>query len=317
VLFKSTAVSQVYGLSASPHKKREILIGCQDLSSFYYTGKEWLNLGTLYGDGGQCILTDSIKLVMQNGRIQQANENLYKWRLVQMPFRADRLNYPIKLSNDGKTLYGCDHYLWRKEKRWKNISKDLGKNDTKIQAFDLHEGRYENTFLLAKDQPTWATGEGLKGRLFIGREKDNQVSWEDITKNLGILAWRSISDVIIDQDNPDRIWVCLYGYDEQFREKVYESKDGGKTWKNISDGLPNLNTFSISQISESSGALLLGTEGGLYFRNDKLNTWVQLKGDMPNIIVRDICVQRSHKRVYLGTYGSGVWELKLNRYLRK
>jgi len=311
-------VTQIYGIACSQHNKKELLIGCQDLSSFYHKDDQWTNLGRLYGDGGQCLLGDSIKVVMQNGRFQTAKENIFDWDMVQMPFRTDRLNYPIAFGEDENIIYATDHHVWKKDGRnWENLTQELGQHATKIQAMSVFYYEGNAIYLIAKDQPTWALNDGLKERLFLGIGDGQNIEWKDITVKLPILAWRSVSDVLIDPENPYKMWVSLYGYDDYGPEKVYESSDRGETWTNISEGLPNLNTFSIAKISKSKDGLLAGTEGGLYFRNDKIGHWVKLKGKMPNVIVRDLALQERHKRLYIGTYGNGAWELKLARYLRK
>ena len=114
------------------------------------------------------------------------------------------------------------------------------------------------------------------------------------------------------------MWVSLYGYDDgETREKVYHSTDGGMTWKNISEGLPNVNTYCILYIPKSSGGVLLGTDEGVYFRNDHRDDWFHLKGEMPDLMVRDMDVQIDERKVYLATYGNGVWELGLRKWMRK
>lgn len=313
------AITQIYGISCSSNNERELLIGCQDLGNFYFDGMNWTNLGTIYGDGGECLIGKERNYVMQNGHLRSSKNNIQRWDNVPMPFRPDRLDYPIMHGRSEAELLAADDHVWRMSGReWENLSADAGKHFTKIKAMSHVSQGLREVILMGKDQPTWSPGEGLKGRLFVGVKDDSLWQWEDITSRLGILAWRSVGDVLIDPDDPNNMWVSLYGYDDgPNREKVYFSNDGGVSWVNISEGLPNLNTYCMLYIPESSNGVLLGTDDGVYFRNDRRDTWLKLSGRMPNLMVRDMDVQVDHKKVYIATYGNGVWELKLRRFLRK
>ena len=313
------AVTQIYGIACSPENEGELLIGCQDLGNFHFDGQRWTNLGTLYGDGGECLLGKDLMYVMQNGHLRRSNGDLKRWRNVQMPYRPGRLDYPILFGSSEDQLLTADDHVWSlQDNSWENLSRTVGRHFTKIKAMSHYSGRGGQKILIGKDQPTWSPNKGLKDRLFIGQLKDSVWEWADITANLGILAWRSVGDVLIHPEDPRRMWVSLYGYDDgETREKVYHSTDGGMTWKNISEGLPNVNTYCILYIPKSSGGVLLGTDEGVYFRNDHRDDWFHLKGEMPDLMVRDMDVQIDERKVYLATYGNGVWELGLRKWMRK
>jgi photosystem II stability/assembly factor-like uncharacterized protein len=318
---KGLTITQVYGIASSPLKEQHLLIGCQDLSSFHFDGNRWINIESIYGDGGQCLYGDSLMLIMQNGRLNESSGDLSKWNSLHTPYRANRLDYPLQFFYENEqAILATDDHIWLKEpkERWKSISQDLGVHSTKIVAMDHLKTGEESVFYIAKDQPTWGDGEALTGRFFKGIIRGDSGSWVDITNKLPILAWRHITDIQIDPDDVEHVWVCLYGYDDHHgRFKVFESKDGGESWQNVSNGLMNFNTFDLIYVPNSSNGLFLCTEGGLYFRNDYLNDWVKIKGDMPNLMLKHAAIQIDHKKLYLGTYGGGVWELKLNRYLRR
>ncbi len=55
--------------------------------------------------------------------------------------------------------------------------------------------------------------------------------------------------------------------------------------------------------------LFAGTEFGLYFTKDGGSTWIQLKGGLPTIAVRDIAVQQRENDLVLATFGRGFYIL--------
>lgn len=312
------SVTQIYGIAAHPSQKGELLIGCQDLGNFLYRDG-WTNFGTIYGDGGECLFANNRMYVMQNGQIRASTQDLKRWEMVPMRFSPNRLHYPLfPGSLETELLVGDDNVLTYANRTWENRSPGLGKHFTKIRALSVHTVADTSYVLLAKDQPTWSVDSGLRERLFRGKFWNGGDAWEDITDHLPILAWRSVSSIVQDEDDPNHFWVSLYGYDDDYgRFKVFESRDNGTSWINYSEGLPNYGTYVMQHNGGKRDGLFLGTDGGVYFRNNQMDEWVKLKGEMPAHMLRDFALQRQYKRLYIATYGNGVWELKLPRYLRK
>ncbi len=67
----------------------------------------------------------------------------------------------------------------------------------------------------------------------------------------------------------------------------------------------NLDAGTINSIYRNSSKTWLATERGVYYLEDETNSWVDYSSDLPNCEVKDIKV--IDKRVYVGTYGRGVW----------
>ncbi|MCB9246177.1 MAG: hypothetical protein H6606_07060 [Flavobacteriales bacterium] len=311
-------VTQIYGIDAHSSEKRKLLIGCQDLGNFIYDGN-WTNLGTVYGDGGVCLFGNGQMYIMQNGHLRSSRGDISRWDMLQMPYSANRLHYPLVSGVLGaELLVGDDDVLTYSERKWYNRSRTLGRHFTKIRALSVYESGDTAFALIAKDQPTWALDSGLRDRLFLGKFWEGGDTWADITAKLPILAWRSVSSICRDPNDARHIWISLYGYDDEYgRFKVFQSWDGGENWENYSEGLPNYGTYVLLPNGGRKSGVFLGTDGGLFFRNSKLDQWVQINGAMPDMMVRDLAMQRQFKMLYIATYGNGVWELKLPRYLRK
>ena len=98
---------------------------------------------------------------------------------------------------------------------------------------------------------------------------------------------------------------------------VFKTTDRGETWTDASEGLPGYNTYEIVHIDGSQEALFLATDGGIYFRNHRSNKWVRMKGKMPEIMVKSIAINYKRRRLIVGTYGNGIWEMKIPRRMFK
>jgi len=67
--------------------------------------------------------------------------------------------------------------------------------------------------------------------------------------------------------------------------------------------------YSVIQDHVNGDLLFAGTEFGLFFTVDGGRNWVQLKGGMPPIQVRDMTVQRRENDLVLATFGRGFYIL--------
>ena len=95
-----------------------------------------------------------------------------------------------------------------------------------------------------------------------------------------------------------------------FKPYVVRSEDRGKTFTSITGDLPTrMDAFSIVQDHVNSNLLFVGAEFGLFFTVDGGQHWVQLKGGLPTIQVRDLAIQKRENDLVLGTFGRGFYVL--------
>ena len=89
-----------------------------------------------------------------------------------------------------------------------------------------------------------------------------------------------------------------------------KTTDRGKTWTNISAGLPqNGPVMSIAEDFVNPKLLFAGTEYGLYFSIDGGDKWTRLRGGLPTIEVRDMVIQKRESDLVLATFGRGFYVL--------
>ncbi len=127
--------------------------------------------------------------------------------------------------------------------------------------------------------------------------------WTNITARLPVNA-AQISGVAVSALNERVAFVTFSGYSKG--NKVYETSDGGKTWMNISGTLPNVPVNCIIYHNNGKDALYIGTDIGVFFRDNTMNDWIPFRNGMPNVIVRDLEITRNKIRV--ATFGRGIWQ---------
>ncbi|MEM9837049.1 MAG: T9SS type A sorting domain-containing protein, partial [Bacteroidota bacterium] len=118
-----------------------------------------------------------------------------------------------------------------------------------------------------------------------------------------------ISDLEVSPTNANTVYVTVPGYING--SKVFRSTNAGASWTNISGSLPNVSTDAIETYRNQPNGLFVGTDAGVYYRDDNLSDWVEY-GQIPHTRVDDIEIQYSAKKIRIGTHGRGVLEATIN-----
>ena len=93
---------------------------------------------------------------------------------------------------------------------------------------------------------------------------------------------------------------------------VYRTRDYGKTWTRIVNGLPeNQPSGSFARFvrgdTQRKGLLFAGTESGVFVSFDDGDDWQTLQQNLPNTSVRDAVIKDND--LVVATYGRGFWSL--------
>lgn len=138
------------------------------------------------------------------------------------------------------------------------------------------------------------------------RSNDYGDTW---TRLSALTVARAISSVAAAYDNPDHIVVTISGYSSN--EKVFETRDGGQSWSNLSSGLPNVPVNCVTIEDNSEHSIYIGTDIGVFYRDDLSSGWTRFNADLPNVIVNDLEINYINRKLRAATYGRGVWETPL------
>ena len=95
-----------------------------------------------------------------------------------------------------------------------------------------------------------------------------------------------------------------------FKPYILKSEDAGNSWESISSNLPERGSvYTIAEDHINPDLLFAGTEFGVFFTNDGGKNWVQLKGGLPTIAIRDIEIQKRENDLVLASFGRGFYIL--------
>ena len=91
--------------------------------------------------------------------------------------------------------------------------------------------------------------------------------------------------------------------------QVLKSIDGGLNFINFSTGLPAIGKNCIvHQGRNTNNPLYLGTNLGVYYRDDSMTSWQPFDINLPNVSVRDLELNLEDAKLVAATYGRGVWQ---------
>jgi photosystem II stability/assembly factor-like uncharacterized protein len=227
---------------------------------------------------------------------------------------------PIAIGiHDPSELYFCGNRIFRSRdegQSWTAVSPDLTRNDpAKLKpsggpiTLD-HTGVevYCTVFAFAESPVQaglfWAgTDDGL-----VHVSRDHCETWQAVTP-AELPEWSLVS--IIEPSHHDAAVAYLaanrYKLDDR-RPYLMRTRDGGQTWKRITDGLPDDEyTRVVREDPEVPGLLYCGTERGVYVSFDDGDHWRPLNLNLPVVPVHDLAVKGSD--LVAATHGRSFWIL--------
>lgn len=235
---------------------------------------------------------------------------------------------PLVLSPHKHTrLYFAANVLFKSEdmgNSWEKISGDLTRqlDRDKIEVM----GKIWSADAVAKNKSTSYYGNIIalnesplkEGLIYTGSDdglinvtEDGGKNWRKIEKFSGVPERTYVNMIIASYHDVNRVYASFNNHkNADFKPYLLRSDDAGKTWKSIAGNLPERGSvYSIAEDHVNPNLLFAGTEFGIFFTVDGGNKWIQLKGNMPTIAIRDIDIQRRENDLVLGTFGRGFYIL--------
>lgn len=124
----------------------------------------------------------------------------------------------------------------------------------------------------------------------IFKSQDGGMNWEDVSQAEGPANFGFA--IVMDQENPDRAWV-IPGISDEIRVAVRQSlcvcrtEDGGKTWTDFREGLPQDSSFDIvyrHALARKGNTLAFGTTtGNLFLSENDGESWSALHHSLPMV----------------------------------
>lgn len=117
--------------------------------------------------------------------------------------------------------------------------------------------------------------------------------------------------VAVSNTDPNVVFVTYSGYSAA--NKVFKSTNGGASWTNISTGLPNVpvNCVVFQNGAAGGDGIYIGTDIGVYYRDNSTNAWIDFSQGLPNCSVTDLEIYYATNRLRAATFGRGTWDSDL------
>ena len=218
-----------------------------------------------------------------------------------------------------RKLYFSSNMLWQTVnggRSWDQISPDLTRKTWEIPK---NVGVYSS---LPEAQPTqrgviytiapsyldertiWVgTDDGL-----IHVTRDGGRTWNDVTPP-ALTPWSKVSIMDASHFDANTAYAAVNTFRlDDLRPHIYRTRDGGKTWTHISNGIPDGGIVNVvREDPKRRGLLFAGTEQAVYASFNDGEEWVSLRNNMPATSIRDLVIKGDD--VVVGTHGRSFYIL--------
>jgi photosystem II stability/assembly factor-like uncharacterized protein len=242
---------------------------------------------------------------------------------------SDRFNWdaPILISpHDSKRLYFASQRVWRSDNRgdsWRAISGDLSHGRDRMQlpmmgrvwsydsAWDLMAMSQYGTITSLSESPL------VEGLLYAGTDdgriqvsEDGGGKWRPIDRLPDVPEGFFVNDIKADLHDADTVYVVVDDHKSgDFTPYILKSTNRGKSWKSISQGLPERHVvWRLVQDHVNPDLLFAATEFGVFFTVGG-GTWTKLSGGAPTISFRDLAIQKRENDLVGATFGRSFYVL--------
>ena len=233
-------------------------------------------------------------------------------------------NFPIVFSpHDPNTLYAAANVIFKTTDEgatWTVISPDLTRNDKSKQGAsggpitkDNTSIEYYSTIFTLMESPVQAgtiwsgSDDGL-----VQLSRDGGKNWANVTPPASMMPeWIQINSIEASPHDAATAYVAatMYKWDDN-KPYLYRTSDYGKTWKKITEGIPDTAfTRVIREDPNKRGLLYAGTETGMYVSFDNGDHWQSLQLNLPVVPITDLAVHKRDKELVVATQGRAFWIL--------
>lgn len=277
------------------------------VEEYGYVAPDPLNPNIIYGGKAS-------KFDATTGQVQNVAPEIMRSGKYRFLRTAPILFHPA----DPKTLFLAGNVLFKTTNggsSWDVISPDLSREKPEVpesigvfrrpeMATQPRRGVIYAVAPSPKDINTiWAgTDDGL-----VHVTKDGGKTWRDVTPK-GLSSWSKISQVDAGHFDTLTAYIAVNRIRlDDLKPHIYRTTDGGATWKEIVNGLPEGPVNTVKEDPQRRGLLFAGTELAVFYSLDNGDNWQPLRLNMPATSIRDLVIHNDD--VVVGTHGRSFWIL--------
>ena len=251
-------------------------------------------------------------------RGEEATEKLSKEKEEGEKYRTDRTEPVVFSPANPHALYYATNVLFETTDSghsWRQISPDLTRQGPGIPASvgdqiklkpDVGKQRgaiYALAPSFHDPKTIWAgTDDGL---VWITRGGGH---WSNITPP-ALTPWSKVTQISASHFGEQTAYVSVSRFRvDDLHPFIFRTHDGGTTWKQITDGLPdNSPVDTVREDSVRKGLLFAGTETAVWASFDDGEHWQSLQLNLPHTSMRDLWIHDND--LIVATHGRSFWVL--------
>ena len=222
-------------------------------------------------------------------------------------------NAPLIVSpQDAHIMYFAAQKVFRTDNdgsSWKTISPDLTVRASAHGA--PNDAKVENRGVVYTVAPSpvrpneiWTGSDN--GAIHL--TTDEGTNWIDVTP-AGLPDWSMVSLIEASHFDSATAYAAIDRHQmDDFHPYIYRTHDSGKTWKNVTAGLPDHSyVHVVREDTMRKGLLFAGTETGIYVSFNDGDHWQPLQLNLPVTPIHDINIHEYD--LVVATHGRSFWIL--------
>ncbi|UCH10289.1 MAG: T9SS type A sorting domain-containing protein [Fidelibacterota bacterium] len=201
-----------------------------------------------------------------------------------------------------RIMYAATNYVYKSldgGETWECVNRDRSVSPEPLVSMAVSETNPDVVYVASYPNAI----NGNRARVY--RTKNGGAHWRDIT---GSLPDRYLN-VFLSPHNEDVVHVTTYGFGTSH---LYRSLDAGRSWENIGAQLPDVPTTTVEVDPACYQHIYVGNDLGVWVSLDDGDTWDQFNLGLPDaVLVTDLSISESNRKIRASTHGNGVYERSL------
>jgi photosystem II stability/assembly factor-like uncharacterized protein len=228
---------------------------------------------------------------------------------------------------DPRALYYANQFLYKTTnggESWTQISPDLTREDPGVPsnlneaaAADAPADKRRGVIYTIAPSPLRAptiwigTDDGL-----IHLTKDDGKTWQNVTPP-ALTSWSKVVMIEASHFDVNEAYAAVERHQlADYEPHIYRTVDSGKTWTEITKGLPaGVYVQTVKEDPNRRGLLFSGTERAVFVSFDDGDHWQSLQLNLPPASMRDLDIHGDD--LIVATHGRGFWVLDNTSALRQ